>query len=283
MSDAAVTVKNKRKFRKGYLLNIPYTAWAVAFIIIPMFIIAYYAFTAGDGSFTLDNLKSLPLYKDIIVDSFVYAIIATVITFLIAYPFAYFVTRCGEITQKVITMLVMIPLWMNLLILVFSISVIIEDNGLMNTFFESLGLGKLKIMNTPGAVILGMVYSYLPYMVMPLISVMSKIDNSLIEAAADLGSNSVSRFFKIIFPLSVPGIISGTTMVFVPSVSTFYIAQTLGGTGVNMIGDSIEYLVRDNATRGRGALLALILMVVILVVLLCVNRFTDSEEGGIVI
>lgn len=283
MTDRVKSAPKKRhSSAKGSLLNIPYTVWAVCFIIIPMFLIAYYAFTDSAGNFTLDNVRKLPLYKDCIIDSFIYAFIATVITFLLAYPFAYFVTKCKETTQKVIMMLVMIPMWMNLLILVYSISVIIEDNGLINNLMVSMGFEKIDMMNTPGAVILGMVYSYFPYMVLPLISVMSKIDPSLIEASADLGSNAVSRFFRIIMPLSVPGIISGATMVFVPSVSTFYIAQTLGGGSVNMIGDKIEELMREPSRYGQGAILALILMAVILVVLLLVNRFSD-DEGGMVI
>jgi len=285
MSDTGKVLLKKKKngSGKGNLLNIPYSVWAVAFIIIPMFIIAYYAFTDSDGGFTFENLEKLPLYKDIIIDSFFYALIATIITFLLAYPFAYFVTKCSETTQKIIMMLVMIPLWMNLLILTYSIMMIIEREGLINNLLDNLGFDKVTIMGTPGAVILGMIYSYFPYMVLPLVSVMSKIDNSLLEASADLGSNSVSRFFRIIFPLSLPGIISGATMVFVPSVSTFYIAQVLGQNGVNMIGDKIDELLHMDGGRGQGALLALILMVVILIILVCVNRFSDSDEGGMVI
>ena len=166
--------------------------------------------------------------------------------------------------------------------LTYSIMNIIEANGIINNLLASLGLGKLQMINTPGAVIFGMVYNYFPYMVLPLYSVLSKIDPSLLEAAADLGSGASSRFRRVILPLSMPGIVSGVTMVFVPSVSTFYISQKLGGTSVNMIGDIIESLVNRVSTRNLGAMLSLVLMVVILVCIMIMNRFSD-EKGGIML
>ena len=285
MSNKAV--KNKRTARKSSngvkILNIPYVIWSVLFIIIPIFIVAYFAFTDDAGNFTFANLQSLADYKDNIIDSFVYAIIATVITLLLAYPFAYFMTKCSPAMQKIMNMLIMVPIWMNLLILTYSIMNIIEANGLINNMLSFIGLPKLKIINTPEAVIFGMIYNYFPYMVLPLYSVLSKIDNSLLEAASDLGSNTISRFRRVILPLSVPGIISGVTMVFVPSVSTFYISQKLGGTGVNMIGDIIESLVNKVSTRHIGAMLSLALMIVILVCLMIMNRFSDDDDGGIIL
>ena len=280
-------VRNERTARKSSngvkILNIPYVIWSVLFIIIPIFIVAYFAFTDDAGNFTLTNLQSLADYKDNIIDSFVYAIIATVITLLLAYPLAYFMTKCSPAMQKIMNMLIMVPIWMNLLILTYSIMNIIEANGLINNMLSFIGLPKLKIINTPGAVIFGMIYNYFPYMVLPLYSVLSKIDNSLLEAASDLGSNTISRFRRVILPLSVPGIISGVTMVFVPSVSTFYISQKLGGTGVNMIGDIIESLVNKVSTRHIGAMLSLALMIVILVCLMIMNRFSDDDDGGIIL
>ena len=281
-----------KKTRKGYerslkksnagatFLNIPYIVWAVIFIIVPMFIVAYYAFTDNSGAFTLENFRQLSVYQDNIVDSFVYALIATVVTLLLAYPFSYFVARCSETTQKIIMMLVMLPMWMNLLIMTYSIMNIIETNGIINNLLALMGLGKLTLINTPGAVIFGMVYNYFPYMVLPLVSVLSKIDDSLLEAASDLGSNGASRFWRVILPLSIPGVVSGFTMVFVPSVSTFYISQKLGGTNVNMIGDSIEALVKSVNTIHLGAMLSLVLMVVILICIMLMNRFSDDSEGG---
>ncbi len=264
-------------------LNVPYIVWAALFIIIPMFIVAIYAFTDEAGAFTLDNFRQLPLYKDNIIDSFVYALIATVVTLLLAYPFAYFVSKKSESTQKIIMMLVMLPMWMNMLIMTYSIMNIIETNGIINTVLVSFGLEKLQMINTPGAVVFGMVYNYFPYMVLPLVSVLSKIDNSLLEASADLGSGAVSSFMRIVLPLSVPGIISGFTMVFVPSVSTFYIAQKLGGANVNLIGDRIEELVKKPSTIHLGAMLSLVLMVVILVCIMLMNHFSDDSEGSMIV
>lgn len=272
----------KRKSVTGFL-NIPYIAWAAVFVIIPMFIVAYYAFTDNSGSFTLENFNSLSVYKDNIIDSFVYALVATVVTLILAYPFSYFVARASETVQKIIMMLVMLPMWMNLLIMTYSIMNIIETNGLINSLLVSMGFDKIALINTPGAVIFGMVYNYFPYMVLPLVSVLSKIDDSLLEASADLGSNAASRFLRIVLPLSLPGIISGFTMVFVPSVSTFYISQKLGGTNVNMIGDSIESLVKSVNTIHLGAMLSLVLMVVILVCIMIMNRFSDNSDGGVVL
>ncbi len=287
MTEAKMKGVRERKSRtrkKGIslLLNFPYLIWLCLFVIIPMFIVAAYAFTTGDGTFTLDNFKHLSVYKQNIIDSFIYALIATAVTLVLAYPFAYFMTKRSEATQRVMMMLVMLPMWMNLLILTYSIMNIIEANGIINNLLASLGLGKLQMINTPGAVIFGMVYNYFPYMVLPLYSVLSKIDPSLLEAAADLGSGASSRFRRVILPLSMPGIVSGVTMVFVPSVSTFYISQKLGGTSVNMIGDIIESLVNRVSTRNLGAMLSLVLMVVILVCIMIMNRFSD-EKGGIML
>ena len=220
------------------------------------------------------------MYRENIIDSFIYAIVATVVTLLLAYPFAYFVSKLREGTQKIVMMLVMLPMWMNMLIMTYSIMNLIEANGIINTVITSLGGERLQMINTPGAVVLGMVYNYFPYMVLPLVSVLSKIDTSLLEAASDLGSNAPSRFLRVILPLSIPGVVSGFTMVFVPSVSTFYIAQKLGGANVNMIGDRIEELVKKPSTIHLGAMLSLVLMIVILVCIMLMNHFSDDTERG---
>ena len=265
------------------LLNVPYMLWAAIFIIIPMFIVGYYAFTNENGTFTLENFRHIDIYSKNIGDSFLYAFIATIIILLVAYPFAYFVAKCSEGTQKVVMMLVMLPLWMNMLILTNSISILIENNGVINNLLESIGLNRVQMWGTPGAVIFGLVYNYFPYMVLPLVSVLSKIDPAVLEASSDLGSNGISRFFRIILPLSVPGIVSGLTMVFVPSVSTFYISQKLGGASVTLIGDVIEHLMQKPATYNVGAMLSVVLLVIILVCIVVMNRFSDSDEGGMII
>jgi spermidine/putrescine transport system permease protein len=287
MTDAKMRGVRERKNRtrkKGVslLLNFPYLIWLCLFVIVPMFIVAAYAFTDASGAFTLENFEKLSVYRENIIDSFIYALIATAVTLILAYPFAYFMTKRSAATQRVMMMLVMLPMWMNLLILTYSIMNIIETNGIVNNLLAAMGLEKIQMINTPGAVVFGMVYNYFPYMVLPLYSVLSKIDPALLEAAADLGSGGPSRFRRIILPLSMPGIISGITMVFVPSVSTFYISQKLGGTSVNMIGDVIESLVNRVSTRNLGAMLSLVLMVVILICIMIMNRFSD-EEGGIML
>lgn len=280
----------KSKIKKSHssklgatFLNIPYMLWAAIFIIIPIFIVCYYAFTDENGAFTLDNFRHIDVYHTSILYSFLYAFIATVIILLVAYPFAYFVAKCSSSTQKVIMMLVMLPLWMNMLILTNSISILIENNGVINNILQWMGFEKVQLWGTPGAVIFGLVYNYFPYMVLPLVSVLSKIDPAVLEASSDLGSNGVSRFFRIILPLSVPGIISGLTMVFVPSVSTFYISQKLGGAGVTLIGDVIELLMQKPTTYNVGAMLSVVLLVIILVCIVVMNRFSDDDEGGMII
>lgn len=287
MTDAKLRGVRERKNRtrkKGVslLLNFPYLIWLCLFVIVPVFIVAAYAFTDASGALTLENFRKLGVYRDNIIDSFVYALIATAVTLVLAYPFAYFMTKRSQATQRVMMMLVMLPMWMNLLILTYSIMNIMETNGIINNLLAAMGLGKIQMINTPGAVVFGMVYNYFPYMVLPLYSVLSKIDPALLEAAADLGSGGLSRFRRVILPLSMPGVISGITMVFVPSVSTFYISQKLGGTSVNMIGDVIESLVNRVSTRNLGAMLSLVLMVVILICIMIMNRFSD-EEGGIML
>ncbi len=287
MTDAKLRGVRERKNRtrkKGVslLLNFPYLIWLCLFVIVPVFIVAAYAFTDASGALTLENFRKLGVYRDNIIDSFIYALIATAVTLVLAYPFAYFMTKRSQATQRVMMMLVMLPMWMNLLILTYSIMNIMETNGIINNLLAAMGLGKIQMINTPGAVVFGMVYNYFPYMVLPLYSVLSKIDPALLEAAADLGSGGLSRFRRVILPLSMPGVISGITMVFVPSVSTFYISQKLGGTSVNMIGDVIESLVNRVSTRNLGAMLSLVLMVVILICIMIMNRFSD-EEGGIML
>ncbi len=277
-------IKRRSASRWGAtFLNIPYILWSAIFVIIPMFIVGYYAFTDESGSFTLDNFKDFSVYGQSVFYSFLYALIATVIILLVAYPFAYFISKCKESTQKIMMMLVMLPLWMNMLILTNSISILIENNGVINNFLQLIGLDKIQMWGTPGAVVFGLFYNYFPYMVLPLVSVLTKIDPAVLEASSDLGSNGFSRFFRIILPLSVPGIVSGLTMVFVPSVSTFYISQKLGGADVTLIGDVIERLMQKPSTYNVGAMLSVVLLVIILVCIIIMNRFSDDEEGGMII
>lgn len=260
------------------LIVAPYMVWAAAFIIVPMFFVVYYAFTDRNGNFSLSGFVATKNYIPLFIQSIWYGLLATVICLLLAYPIAFIISRAKPITQKVLLMLVMIPMWMNLLIRTYAWMTILQDTGIINNFLKLLGFGPVHMINTPGAVILGLVYNFFPYMVLPIYTVLLKLDNTLIEAAQDLGSSTTKVFTKVILPLSLPGIVSGITMVFVPSVSSFYIANKLGG--ISLIGDRIEELIRTNINL--GAALSLVLMVLILISISVMNKFTD-EDGGILV
>ncbi len=275
---------NKKASFRQLLLNAPYTIWAAIFVIVPLLFVAFYAFTDADGNFTLSNLSELSKYADVFKKSLFYSFIATIITLFIAYPFAYFMSKTSANVQRVQMMLVMLPMWMNLLIRTYSWTLILERNGIINNLLELFGVEPLKLMETPGAVILGMVYNYLPYMILPIYTVLSKIDNSILEAAEDLGCNSFNKFRRVVLPLSISGVVSGIVMVFVPSVSTFYISQKLGGTENVLIGDHIERLIKSTSDgMNVAAALSLVLMVIIFASMAIMNRFADSSDGGMIV
>ena len=272
---------NKKTFGNKLVAS-PYIVWSAIFIVVPLIIMVYFALTDSSGAFTLANLSSLGQYKKAFAISILYAAAAPLITLILAYPMAYFMTKLNVSSQRMLFMIVMIPMWMNFLIRTYSWITILANTGLINTLLSKLGIGPLKLINTPGAVILGMVYDFIPYMILPIYSVMSKLDKSLLEAAEDLGSNSFTKFKKVIFPLSRPGVISGITMVFVPSVSTFYISQKLGGNKTMLIGDTIEYFFNLGPSYYNiASAISLVLMVMILICLFIMNRFTDDEDGGV--
>lgn len=272
---------NKKTFGNKLVAS-PYIVWSAIFIVVPLIIMVYFALTDSSGTFTLANLSGLGQYKKAFVISILYAAAATLITLILAYPMAYFMTKLNVSSQRMLFMIVMIPMWMNFLIRTYSWITILANTGLINTLLSKIGIGPLKLINTPGAVILGMVYDFIPYMILPIYSVMSKLDKSLLEAAEDLGSNSFVKFKKVIFPLSRPGVISGITMVFVPSVSTFYISQKLGGNKTMLIGDTIEYFFNLGPSYYNiASAISLVLMVMILICLFIMNRFTDDEDGGV--
>ena len=263
----------------------PYVVWSVIFIVVPLAMVAYYSFTDEAGNFTLDNVAKIIEfnYLKIFGVSILYAFIATVITLLISYPLAYFMTKTKISTQGMLMLLVMLPMWMNLLIRTYSLSNILERNGIINTILDSIGLNKIQLINTPGAVILGMVYNFIPYMILPIFSILSKLDHRLIEASHDLGANGFTTLRRVIIPMSLPGVVSGITMVFVPSVSTFYISQKLGGIRNELIGDVIEQQFKLNSNYNLGAALSLVLMVMIIISLAIMNRFAADDDGGVIV
>lgn len=265
------------------LINAPYIVWSVLFIVAPMIMVVYYAFTDRSGAFTWDNITALTAYKETFARSIGYAIAATVICLILAYPLAYIMARSKASKQRTLMMLVMLPMWMNFLIRTYSWITILSNTGIINNLLKAIGLPTVQMINTPGAVILGMVYNFLPYMVLPIYSIMSKLDYSLTEAAQDLGCSSTSVLRRVIMPLSMPGVVSGITMVFVPSVSTFYISQKLGGGKFLLVGDSIEMQFQSAYNYNLGASLSLVLMLMIIVCMLVMNRFADDDEEAILI
>lgn len=259
----------------------PHIVWSVLFIIAPLLFVAYYAFTDMSGAFTLDNVSSFFTEKYLIIffRSVKLAVIATAICLFLGYPIAYIISRSKPKTQRVLILLIMLPMWMNFLIRTYAIMVLIQDTGIINSFLGNFGIGPIHILGTEGAVIIGMVYDYLPFMILPIYSVMSKLDNRLIEAAADLGCNAFGVLRKVILPLSLSGVISGITMVLVPSISTFYISQKLGGVDTLLIGDVIEQQYAAS-NYNMTASLSLVLMLILLIGLAIVNHFSDDEAGG---
>jgi spermidine/putrescine transport system permease protein len=265
------------------MASAPHLVWMVLFIVAPLLFVAYYAFTTPEGTFTAENIFALSNHAETFAFSVCMALISTVICLLIGYPLAYCISRAGARAQKILIMLVMLPMWMNLLIRTYSMMAILDDGGFFNNMLVALGLQPVHIVGTSGAVIFGMVYNFLPYMVLPIHSVISKLDWRLIEAASDLGCNNFRILTRVIFPLSVPGIISGVTMVFVPSISTFYISQKLGSGTFELIGDTIERQFQNPSTYNIGAAISLVMMILILISLAIMNRFSDSDAGGMIV
>ena len=256
----------------------PYLVWMVLFIVVPLGIVVWYALTNSDGQVTLANLTSIGRYASVFGRSLLLAAEATIICLVLAYPVGYFLSRLRANKQHIMLMLVMLPMWMNFLLRTYAWMTLLEKNGLINKLLGLFGIGPFNMINTSGAVVLGMEYNYLPYMILPLYTVIMKIDRRLIEAASDLGCTPSQVFTKVILPLSGPGILSGITMVFVPAVSTFYISQKLGSTGTTLIGDVIESQFKTAYNPNLGAAMSLILMVLIFVCVSIMNHFGENED-----
>ena len=266
------------------LFTIPYAIWMALFVVAPIIMIVIYAFSGADGGFTLSNFSTMGDYTVVFVRSFRLAIVATVICLIIGYPVSYMLSREGPKFQRLATVLIMLPMWMNFLLRTYAWMAILENNGLINQFLGLFGLGPFQIIDTQGAVVLGMVSNYLPFMILPIYSVIIKLDNSLIEAANDLGANSVVTFLRVILPLSLPGVLSGITMVFVPSVSTFAISTMLGGGTEFLLGDLIEQQFLGGAYNPQlGAAIAMVMMIIVILCMWVMNRFGEGEEQAVVL
>jgi len=272
------------KKNNSVLLSAPYIAWMVVFTLIPLGVVGYYALTdPATGAFTLGNLRELNLYWGVLWQSIAYSLVSALICLVLGYPVAYFIAHCRPTAQKILYMLVMLPMCMSFLLRTLAWVGLLQDTGIINNILAAVGIGRRQLIRTPGAVVLGMVYNYLPYMILPLYATIVKIDGRLIEAAEDLGCNGVQVFARVVLPLSVPGILSGITMVFVPAVSTFYISQKLGGTDTVLIGDVIERQFKQGNNPNLGAALSLVLMVLVFVCTGIMNRFGSDEEGGVIV
>ena len=283
-------MKNNRLSR----FAIPYVIWMALFVVAPIIMVVIYAFSASVGGFTLDNFAKMGTYTVVFTRSFKLALIATAICLLIGYPVSYVMSKEGPRFQRLAMVLIMLPMWMNFLLRTYSWMAILENNGLLNQLFRKIGLIALynsvfgtdisffRMINTQGAVVLGMVYNYLPFMILPIYSVIIKLDRSLIEAARDLGANSFQVFRRVILPLSLPGVLSGITMVFVPSVSTFAISKMLGGGTEMLLGDLIEQQYMGGAYNPYlGAAISLVMMVIVVICMVVMNRFGEGEEQAV--
>jgi spermidine/putrescine transport system permease protein len=260
-------------------LATPYIVWMVLFTVVPLGIVFYYAFTDSiTGQFTLENIVRIQSYMPIFIKSIWLALISTLVCLIIGYPVAYYIAQCPPSRQRLLYLLVMLPMCISFLLRTMAWVSLLDDTGIINRFIQAMGMKPLPLIRNNGAVVLGMVYNYLPYMILPLYSVILKIDSRLIEAAQDLGCNSPQVFTKVIFPLSMPGVISGFTMVFVPAVSTFYISQKLGSSGTTLIGDVIESQFKAAYNPNLGAALSLILMVLVFICIGITRRVSGTEE-----
>ena len=288
------------KKRNAVLLSTPYLIWMVLFTLIPLGVVVYYALTdPGTGEFSFVNIRQLGMYMPVLWTSILYSLVSAMVCLVIGYPVAYYIAHCSRTAQRFLYMLVMLPMCMSFLLRTLAWVGLLNDKGIINNmlaalfdWLRSLGgviagipedFGRLTLIRTPGAVVLGMVYNYLPYMILPLYSTIVKIDHRLIEAAEDLGCNGVQTFRRVILPLSVPGILSGMTMVFVPAVSTFYISQKMGSSSTVLIGDVIERQFKQGNNPNLGAALSIVLMLLVFVCTGIMNRFGGEDEGSVMV
>ena len=269
---------------------VPYVGWMALMVVIPILIMVVYAFTTAEFQGTLENFAEMGAYTSVFLRSFRLALIATLVCLLIGYPVSYWMAHEGPGFQRVAMALIMLPMWMNFLLRTYSWMSILENNGLLNQLFRAVGLLDLlgveyiPMIGTSGAVVLGMVYNYLPFMILPIYSVILKLDGSLLEAARDLGADSRRVFRRVILPLSLPGVLSGVTMVFVPSVSTFAISRLLGGGTQMMLGDLIELqFLGGSYDPHLGAAISLVMMAIVVVCMVVMNRFGEGEGEAVLL
>ncbi|MBQ3064144.1 MAG: ABC transporter permease [Clostridia bacterium] len=262
---------------------VPHMVWVALFILGPLVFVLYFAFTDTRGKFTFTNIELLSSYSHIFLLSICFALVATAICLLLGYPLAFVMARAKPSRQKLLMIMLMLPMWISLLIRTYSLMTLLDNGGLVNSLLVKMGFSPVTMIGTGGAVILGMVYDFLPYMVLPIYTSITKLDRKYMEAAADLGCNSIQTLFRVTLPLTVPGIVSGITMVFVPSISTFYISQKLGGGNFDLIGDTIERQFKYPSTYHVGAAISLVMMILILISIAVMNRFSDGDGEEMIV
>ncbi len=269
-------MKNKRSLLAG-----PYLVWSVAFIIIPLVMVFYYGFIDKSGHFTLENISAIatPEHSKALLVSMKLSLISTIICFVLAYPLAMILSNMSVNQNQFIVLIFILPMWMNFLLRTLAWQTLLEKTGVINSILNFLSLPSIHIINTEGAIILGMVYNFLPFMVLPIYNSLARMDRDVINAAYDLGANSIQTFLRIIFPLSIPGVISGVTMVFVPALTTFVISAILGGSKILLIGNVIEQEFTQASNWHLGSGLSIVLMIFIILSMI-VSAILDKDGEG---
>ena len=266
--------------RKNRILAVPYIFWLFLFTVVPLVMVVYFAFTTSTGQLTVENFSGMSQYAGVFFRSFRLAVISTLVCLILGYPLAYIMSRLKPKHQTIAMILIMLPMWMNFLVRTYAWLTILENNGLLNQFLSSLHLPQIHIINTPVAVGLGMIYNYLPFMILPIYTSLTKMDSSLIEAARDIGANDRQIFIKVIFPLSIPGVLSGIIMTFVPAVSTFVISKILGGGANMMIGDLIEMqFLGSTYNANMGASISMVMMIIVMIFVWLTGKIDKDGNG----
>lgn len=278
-------MKNINGKKSNSILAYPYVIWSILFIVVPLFIVLYFSFTemvGFDYVFSLKQYRRLlnPQYGKILIRSLKLALTSTLLCLVIGYPVAYIISKMKSSKRGLLIMLFIVPMWMNFLLRTYAWLPILGKNGLVNNILGSFGLGPYELLYNEGTVLLGMVYNFLPFMILPIYTILDKMDSDVIAAAEDLGANRFHIFYKIIFPLSLPGVMSGITMVFMPAVSTFIISNLLGGGNQKLIGNLIEQQFTSSSNWNFGSAISIIMMIVILISMSIMNKFSDSDKEG---
>ncbi|MBQ9593164.1 MAG: ABC transporter permease [Lachnospiraceae bacterium] len=274
--------KKQRRALSQLMLSGPYTVWMAGFIVIPLFLIVYYGMTTKAGAFTWENITAITSSVNLkaLWLSVELSFICTVICLVLSYPLAMILANSKMKNSSLTAFLFILPMWMNALLRTLAWLTLLENNGVINTVLKAIGLPAIHIINTPTAIVFGMVYNYIPFMILPIYNVLVKLDRNVINAARDLGANAVQTFLRVILPLSVPGIISGITMVFVPSLTTFAISDILGGSKILLLGNIIEQKFKTANNWHAGSGLSLVLMVVIIITMVVSSHYEKDGESA---